>query len=259
MRRGVLAVPERDVGALETVESETRTQQARGSELVTAINVKEEQTLSGETSYYYGEALRESQEENDEFYLEDGSIRKRTSFDKIQEFTTFVAVPESENHRGFMLVSSSSGTFAFGMVSSQNAALRLGTAKLNLGSFYEHHEEEFTPETSGGRASSEDHGTSKMTAWGDDVLQTKETAKLLSGSIRHDDLNQLAGSYLYEEPDGSVFPYEVNLAASGYVEVWDPSDITTREFLEWVEREILPYANAKPDDEDTEQTEVSDS
>ena len=257
MRRGILAVPEGDVGSISTVENYTRTEKGRSGELTIALRVKEEQTLSGETSYYYGEGLLEREEEATEYRPEESQIRSRTEHSKIQEYTTFVAVPESETHRGFMLVSSSTGTFAFGLVSSQNPACRLQRADLHLGSFYEQHES-FTPETSGGHAMGDEHGTSKMTAWGEDVLSDTQTAQLLSSSIRHDQLNQLAGNYLYEAEDGTALPYSVNLAASGYVEIWDPSDLPTREFLQWVEKEILPFANAEPDDDETEQAELTD-
>ena len=259
MRRGILAVPEGDVGSITTVENYTRTEKGRSGELTIALRVKEEQTLSGETSYYFGEGLLEREEETTQYHAEDNQIRSRTEHAKVQEYTTFVAVPESDTHRGFMLVSSAAGTFAFGLVSSQNPACRLERADLHLGSFYKQHEDNFTPETSGGRATGDEFGTSKMTAWGDDVFSDTQTAQLLSGSIRHDQLNQLAGNYLYEEPDGTALPYAVNLAALGYVEIWDPSDIPTRGFLQWVEDEILPFANAEPDDEETEQTEVTAS
>jgi len=65
-------------------------------------------------------------------------------------------------------------------------------------------------------------------------------------------LNQLAGRYSW-----NGFPYYVNLAASGYVEIYDPSDLDTWEFLEWVRAEVVPYAHAPAEDE-TEQEELGE-
>lgn len=174
-----------------------------------------------------------------------------------QDYTSFVVVPapESGTHSGFMLVSSSAGKFAFNLVSGQNVG-RIEDANLNLGSFYRDREDTFTPETSGGPTGSFDAG--KMTAWGDDVLDDEQVADLLDGAIRHNRLNQLAGNYVYEA-DGSGIPFKVNMARSGYVEVWNPSDLTTPQFIKWVRMEVLPYAEVVEDEDDDEQTTLGDS
>ena len=259
MRRGVLGVPEpHSIGAADGITGvedsvQTRPVDAPGvDELTAALNVQEQRTLTGGGDYYVGEALRERVVEDESYHVEEGSIKQRTTVDNVvQDYTRFVVAPATDSHRGLMVVSSSDGLFAFGMVSRQNVG-RIVDADLELGSFYLDREDTFTPQTSGGPTSSFEAG--KRTAWGDDVFEDEDLNSLLSSAVRHDRLDQLAGEYIYEE-DGSGIPYKVNMARSGYVEVWNPSDLTTGQFLRWVRNEVLPYAGVEDeDDEDEEQS-----
>lgn len=261
MRRGVLGVPEpHSIGAADGITSVEDTVQTRAvdvpgvDELTSAINVHEQRTLTGGGDYYVGEALRERVVEDTGYSVEDGEIRSSVTVnDVVQDYTKFVVAPATDAHNGFMLVSSSEGLFAFGMVARQNVG-RIRDADLNLGSFYQDREATFTPQTSGGPASSFDAG--KVTAWGEDVFEDEDLNSLLSSAVRNDLLDQLAGDYVYEKGDGTGIPYSVNMAKSGYVEVWDPSDITTGQFLRWVRTEVLPYADIPDDEDDEEQSKL---
>jgi len=264
VRRGVLGVPNPDsTGAADGITSveddvQTRDVDAPGvDELTAALNVQEQRTLTGGGEIYVGEAMRERVVEDESYYVDDeGSIGTRTTVDNVvQDYTTFVVVPapESGGHSGFMLVSSSEGAFAYGLVSRQNVG-RVEAADLNLGSFYLDREDTFTPETSGGPTGRFD--ATKMTAWGDDVLDDEDVQDLLDGAVRHNTLNQLAGEYVYE---GVGLAYKVNMARSGYVEVWNPSDLTTPQFVKWVRTEVLPYATVVEEDDDSEQSTLGDS
>ena len=263
MRRGILGVPNPDsLGAADGITGvedavQTRPVDAPGvDELTAALNVQEQRTLTGGGEFYVGEAMRERFVEDESYYVDDeGSIGTRTTVDNIvQDYTTFVVVPapDSGTHSGFMLVASSSGAFAYNMVSGQNVG-RIEAADLNLGSFYLDREDTFTPETSGGPTGRFE--ATKMTAWGDDVLDDEDVQDLLDSAVRHNRLNQLAGEYVYE---GVGLPYKVNMARSGYVEVWNPSDLTTPQFVKWVRTEVLPYAEVVEDD-DSEQSTLGDS
>lgn len=256
MKRGVLGVPEGDADRITGVESEvdTHATDAPGvDELTYALNVQEQRTIGGGTNYYTGEAMRERTTEEGSYYVDDGSIKTRTTVDNVvQDYTRFVVVEAAENgsHNGFMLVSSSDGLFAFGMVARQNVG-RITDADLELGSFYTDREDTFTPTTSGGPTSSFEAG--KLTAWGDDVLEDEDLSSLLSAAVRHDRLNQLAGDYVFDDGSSGI-PYKVNMARSGYVEVWNPSDLTTGQFLRWVRTEVLPYAGVEDEEDDEEQS-----
>lgn len=251
MKRGVIGVPVPDSlgaadGITEVVSDTETVEDDYGNELTYAIRVQEQRTLTGGTEFYEGVAFRERSVEEDEYFVDDeGKIRTRTTLDNIvQDYTNFVAVPapESGSHNGYVLVDSSSGTFAFQMIGRQTAG-RIRTAELQLGSFYLDREDTFSAQTSGGPTGVP--GAGKMTAWGSDVLDTEEVGKHLRSAAHSDVLNQLAGGYVYEKDDDSGHPYEVNMSESGYVEVWDPNDLTTAEFLRWVRAEVLPYATVE--------------
>lgn len=221
-----------------------------GTELDAALSVKEVRTLSGDTDYYVGEAFKQREEEVQSYYEEDGTIRNRTTYRAVTDYSEFIVVPGSDSHRGYVLVSSSSGEFVFSLVGRQNN-VTVDRADLRLGDWIEGREE-FDATTGGGRTGGVE--ASKLTAWGEDVLDDPDVGKLLSGAVRSNVLNQIAGRYVW---DG--IPLYLTLAKSGYAEVWNPSNMDTSEFLGWISAEVVPYADAPTEDEDdTEQDTLGD-
>jgi hypothetical protein len=69
-------------------------------------------------------------------------------------------------------------------------------------------------------------------------------------AARANNLPQLAGEY---HSDVTTMPVRCNLAASGYVEVWEP-EMSTSEFLQWIRADILPYVT----ESDTEAQDKSE-
>jgi len=96
-----------------------------GTELDAALSVKEVRTLSGDTDYYE----------------EDGTIRNRTTYRAVTDYSEFIVVPGSDSHRGYVLVSSSSGEFVFSLVGRQNN-VTMDRATLRLGDWIEAREDE---------------------------------------------------------------------------------------------------------------------
>jgi len=221
-----------------------------GTELDAALSVKEVRTLSGDTDYYVGEAFKQREEEVEDYYEEDGTIWNRTTYRAVTDYSEFIVVPGSDSHRGYVLVSSSSGEFVFSLVGRQNN-VTMDRATLRLGDWIEAREDEFDATTGGGSTGSPD--ASKLTAWGNDVLDDPDVGKLLSGAVRSNVLNQVAGRYVW---DG--IPLYLTLAKSGYAEVWNPSDMDTSEFLGWISAEVVPVADAPTEDEETEQDTLGD-
>lgn len=245
MKRGVIGVPvdSSDV-PLRSVESdETHGHGKHGNELTAALDVLESRNLHGETTYYLGEGFKDREREEDRYHVEDGSVKKNAKHvEVVQDYGEFVAVPgENYDHRGFIVTSSGEGTFLFPMVGRQNG-ITVERAELRLGEWVLDRSD-LTTTTAGGRTSSFD--ASKMTAWGDDVLDDETVQELLGQAIEANALNQVAGEYMW---DG--VPYHITLAASGYAEVYSPKDLTTEEFLEWLSAEIIPYATEPEEDEE---------
>lgn len=248
MNRGVIGVPT-DSSHLQLEEVEDDVIQGtgeHGNELTAAIKVKEVRDLYGETTFYLGEAFKDREEEVDRYHIDDeGKMRKRpNAVEVVQDHTNFLLYPGNDDHRGFVVTDSGAGTFVFSMIARQNHITTVDRADLRLGEWVQDRADDLSTSTAGGRTGSFE--ATKMTAWGDDVLEDEDVQDLLSGSLRGDGLNQIAGTYTYDQ-----LPYQVTLAASGYAEVYNPSDLTTEEFLQWLSDEVIPYAVAGEDDDES--------
>lgn len=237
MKRGVIGIPT-DAGDLPLLDVENDTATARGehgNELTAVLSVKESRNLSGETKYYLGEGFKDREAEVDHYHFDDGSIRKEALHVEIQQdYGEFVMRPgDDTDHRGFIVTSSSDGEFLFPMIGRQNG-VTVQRASLRLGEWVQDHTD-LTATTAGGVTPS--FQASKMTAWGDKVLDDEDIQVLLGDAIEANVLTQIAGQYVWED-----YPFHVTLAASGYAEVYNPSDLTTEEFLRWLCQEVIPYA-----------------
>lgn len=246
MKRGVIGVPTdtSDVPIREVEDAEKEGLGKHGNELTAALSVKESRDLYGETTYYLGEGFRDREREEDRYHVEDGSIRKDAKHvEVVQDYGEFVARPADadDDHRGFVVTSSGEGTFLFPMIGRQNG-ITVERAEIRLGEWVTDHADLSTT-TAGGRTTSFD--ASKMTAWGDEVLDDENVQELLGEAVEANALNQVAGEYMW---DG--VPYHITLAASGYAEVYSPSHLTTEEFLRWLSAEIIPYATEPAEDEE---------
>lgn len=246
MKRGVLGVPtDSSTVPLRSVESdETEGMGKHGNELTAALSVLESRNLYGDVEYFVGEGFKDREKEVDRYHTEGGSIKQKAKHvEVVQDYGEFVARPatDEDDHRGFVLTSSGEGTFLFPMIGRQNG-ITVERAEIRLGEWVRDHAD-LTATTAGGRTSSFE--ASKMTAWGDDVLDDETVQDLLGRAVEANALNQVAGEYVY---DG--VPYHITLAASGYAEVYSPNDLTTEEFLRWISAEIVPYATEPEEDDE---------
>lgn len=81
-------------------------------------------------------------------------------------------------------------------------------------------------------------------AWGDKIEDDTSIDRAFAQAARSNTLPQLAGEYTCDLLTESM---RVNLAASGYVEVWEP-ELSKFQFLRWVRAEILPYVEGVDDE-----------
>jgi hypothetical protein len=241
MKRGVIGVPDSS-GWIATVEGvETTRQDELGNDRTAALSVTEQRDLMGGTTYYSGEAFRERTVENEGYEYRDGVIKTTRNLQETVDHTRYVLVPRVEDaHAGYMVVSSSSGVFAFATVSRQNPG-RVQAARIRTGDFLRDRRDEVDVKTAGGTTGSPHAG--KVTAWGDDVLADPDMDDLLGRQVHGDLLNQVAVRYIWDN-----IPHYVYLARSGYVEIYKPTDTTTEQFLNYVRREIIPYTDAAETD-----------
>lgn len=240
MKRGIIGVPESDAGRLTTVEAYHTTKTEYGQELTAAVAPSEQRTLGGGASFVEGTALKEEIEDQDYWYFDEETDRIRKSERKtdVQRRTDFVAVPATADQDGFAMVSSSAGEFAFNVLGRSDRVV-MNRATIDLGDFYLDRDDSFSVATGGGPGDRAD----TFMAWGNSVEDDDDLGRLVRHAAQSNTLPQLAGTYTW---DGRVV--HANIAASGYVEVYDP-DFSTYEFLDYVRREIMPYVQRRETDD----------
>jgi len=249
MKRGIIGVPESEAGRLTTVEPYHRTKTEYGQELTAAISPSEQQTLEGGAAFVEGTALKEEIEDQDYWYFDEEKdlIRKSERKTDVQHTADFVAVPATDAQDGFAMVSSSDGEFAFDVIGRADHVV-MNRAELLLGDFYLDREDDFSIATGGGPGDRAD----TFMAWGSNVEDDKDLGRRLRQAAQANVLPQLAGTYPW---DGRIV--YANIAASGYVEVYEP-DFSTYEFLDFVRREIMPYVDRRESNGSKEEKAESD-
>lgn len=254
MQRGIIGVPTQDTDRLTTVEPYHRTKEEYGIDLTVAVAPAEQRTLHGGVGFVEGSALLEDVETTDTWVYDedDNEISSRPTHSKTQHHSTFIAVPAANGDNGFAMVSSSDGEFVFGVLGHADMT-PLDRATINLGDFYLAHEDDFTIQT-GGQQGRLDQADTVM-AWGRELEEDQDLGSAIHDAARVNNLPQLAGTYTSDAID---FPMNVNLAASGYVEVWDP-ELSTYEFLEWVRSDIMPYVDSPDASDDQDKSEKAEA
>ena len=252
MQRGIIGVPVQDYDRFSTVEPFHASKVEYGQTLHAAIDPEEQRTLSGSTRFIQGSALKEEiDEETIYVYKEDVGIDTTTRHTKTQNASEFVAVPGDEDRQGFAMVASSDGVFAFTVLGRADNTV-MDRAEIDLGDFYLDREDDFTIQTGGQQGSLGEVDT--LMAWGNELEADDNIGRSLHEAARANLLPQLAGTYVSDVID---VPVRVNLAASGYVEVWEP-DLSVYDFLHWVRADILPYVRGA-DAEDVDTSEKADA
>jgi hypothetical protein len=226
---GVLGVP--ISGPLRNVSNRVTTRRDSGHELTTAVDVVEQHTLDGETAAVEGRVLRESVEEQEAVTVEDGSIRVGSERRTVQRWADFAGITARDDHEGFLVVNSSDSTFAYDVVGDAI----LEAAAIDLAGFVDEHEV-LQVSTAGSPALGP---VDSLTAHGSNVLEDEEigVGEHIRDSIRAGTLSQVR--VRYRSDHGPIRGY---LAASGYVEIYEP-DLETPEFLSLVADDILPFAS----------------
>lgn len=247
MKRGIIGVPESESGRLTTVEAYHTTKKEYGQELTAAIAPSEQRRLDGGAAFVEGTALKEEIEDQDYWYFdeENETIRKSQKKTDVQNRADFVAVPATDGQDGFAMVSSSAGEFAFDVIGRADFVV-MNRAEILLGDFYLDREDDFSIATGGGPG---EQLNTKFMAWGDNVEEDDDLGRNIRQAARANTLPQLAGTY----PWDGRFVY-ANIAASGYVEVYEP-DFSTYEFLDFVRREIMPYVERRESDDSEKSAE----
>ena len=222
MRAGVIAVVESDE-LLNEFQNEVLLNDDRSfSNLKQSIQIRQELELDDGRHAQIGRAAIEDIHEVENVTInESGEISTRTIEEKFTRYTEFVFVSNS-----FISVESSSGEFLFDLLNNQ-LGIDVNRVDINLDKLASDHEDALTWKVGfNDRGSNAENGI----VHGDDVFQDPEVGDVLGASNK----NQLGLEYEYRSDIIKVF-----LTESSYIEVYQPSNYDTKDFVQFVENEIL--------------------
>jgi len=226
MRAGVIGTID---GKFDEIESFHQTQEQDGRRFTRSLQVNRTSHRDSGYSVYVGEAATQVIEDVESVKIdpETGEIGVGERPTKESKYTQFVAVPGL-----FIAVSSGSGTFAFDLLQSQHPGTHIERAELNLNAYADDYytAEGVDPWQIGfyGNIGQAEKGV----VYGENVISDDDIGDVLERS----QINQLGLQYEMMDYD-----MKVTLAESGYVEVYNPSNIETEEFAEYIADEILAY------------------
>lgn len=239
MKAGVIAIV--DDAELDLSDYHM-TQEEDGHELARTIRVDEVRTTLDGDEVYFGEAAKDSLVDTDIFTIsDDGEIEAEAVTEEQTQKADFVYFPDE-----FMMVGSSSGTFAFGLVEEAITA-SVEQADIKLKELPEVLEDAALWKAGfSGREVTK--GADKGTLYGNKVTEDKDLAEAL------EEANWSQAGILHTW-DGMQVKNMV--AESGYCQVYQPEDADGTTFVQYVRDNIIPVCDI-PDDVDEDQSSLAD-
>lgn len=211
-------------GSFDRVEPVANVVPMNGHELAEQIDVTGVKRTPDGLDIDTGRAASQTVRDREAVTFTNGSISLETESEISTQYTEFFAVPGE-----FVGVASSSGTFLFDLV-AERTDTTISRCEFDLDGLVEAFPDA-TPWKVGfyGHEGPADNGV----IHGESVLEDSVFGTALESSKK----NQLG---LKLDRDGT----EIKMAVtrSGYVEVYQPSDIDTAEFAAFVREDILPHA-----------------
>lgn len=227
MKSGSLGVFDGDVEAVKSVQY---TVEKEGFEATVCLDLKQSITnLEGKTVAIKGIAAEESVVERDSVEIgSDNTISVGTSPTLTWNTTEFLIIPD-----GLILTDSSSATFLYDILTNE-FGFNTNQAQIHLQAFRQELENredlDVTPWKIGfyGRDGNADNGV----VHGVDLLDDNEIGSVLG----HNSANQLGLVFDRNSQRMKVFVTE-----SGYIEVYQPSNFDTVDFVNWVVEDIQEH------------------
>jgi hypothetical protein len=207
----------------ETVTPESE----RFDELEQCVEVTENIQLSDGREAQLGRAAIQDLNDIEDIHIDEGTIRRYEAPEKVTLYTDFLYVPDS-----FITVSSGSGIFAFNLIDSK-FSISIDMVEFDLDDYVEQHPDA-DPWKIGfyDRIGNAENGV----VHGEQLLKDSNVGDVLGTSKK----NQVGLEYNFEGHLVKTF-----VVQSGYVDVYQPSNFETSEFVNFVETELLPHAIPK--------------
>ncbi|WP_440769353.1 hypothetical protein [Natronorubrum sp. DTA28] len=212
-------------GHFEEPESFIRSREDGKFELNRALDIRKPLRGPDGTTAYQGYAAIQRVEEVDSFEFSNEEIISTEERSKNTYYTEFVVVPDS-----FAIISSGSGEFFFDLLNEQTGAT-IERANFDLYSFLNEHTD--ANQWQAGFYGNEGQAK-KGTVYGENVLDDGDVGEVLA----HSKLNQLGLEYDYED-----FTTKMTVTESGYLDLYQPSNLETEQFLQYISDEILHHSS----------------
>lgn len=220
MQAGVIGVVD---GSFDVVDSFSETVVEGDQELRRCLDVERVFSLpSGETAFA-GHAAREYRQERESARISDGGVSVVAEPRTMTRHTNFVGVPGE-----FVVVDSGQGTFAFDLI-AQDTNTTIERGVVDLDSFFERRGDGVPWKA--GFFGTDDDGVSGV-LHGSDLRESHDLDDLLDESS----LNQLGLEYTYSNDE-----VKMTASRSGYVELYQPSELGSKKYLGYLQQEIVPH------------------
>jgi hypothetical protein len=228
MRAGVIGFVR---GEFDEITSLHETSVQDGMQFMRSLQVSEKGTLDTGHRYYTGEAAIEIVEKEEYVRIDSdtGEIEVGEEGTTKGKYTKFVAVPSK-----FIAVGSSRGTFAFSLLQELHPGIQVDRARLDLNSYADDYYQapNVNPWQVGfyGNIGEAEKGI----VYGENVISDEEIGEVLDRS----QVNQLGLQY-----EMLGYDMKMTMTKSGYVEVYNPSNLDSEGFAEYLVTEILDYVD----------------
>ena len=226
MKSGVIASVH-GTGDLNDFYETVEPQAEEFNQLEQCVQITEEISLSNGKVARLGRAAIEDLSDVEDVRISDGVIRQYERPEKITLYTDFLFVPDS-----FVAIASSSGTFAFDLI-EQNASVSVEQIEFDLEGYTEQN-----PDAGPWKVGFYDRigNAENGVMHGEQLLNDSEIGSVLGTSKK----NQVGLEYNH---DGHLL--KTFVTRSGYVEVYQPSNYSSSDFVGFIESELLPHATPK--------------
>lgn len=226
MKAGIIAKVDEEYGTIESFENRIPLAENEVFEsLNQCVQIREDIELADGRIAQVGRAAVEEISTDEAANIEDGEIRVFEESEKNTNYTEFLSVPGS-----FVAASSNSGRFVFDLLSSHVGA-NVTPVTFNLQGYLEERESA-DPWKVGfkNRTGNAENGV----VHGEELLRDGD----LGNPLKEAKKNQIGLEY---NKDGYLL--KTFVVESGYVEVYQPNNFDTREFIDFVESDLLHHAS----------------
>jgi len=222
MKAGIIATVEEETDEIESFEEEILLPDHEVySSIKQCVQIRETIELADNRVARVGRAAVDEISTSEKADIENGEIRVTEKPEMVTKYTEFLLVQGS-----FIAASSSSGRFVFDLISTHTGS-EITPVEFDLNGFIEDRESA-DPWKVGfeNRTGNAENGV----VHGEELLRDGELGNALNNSKK----NQIGLEY---NSDGHLL--KVFVTKSGYVEVYQPSNYDSREFIKFIESDLL--------------------